>query len=380
MESLKTFRPASTIFEIAVGSHSLKKNAPSKIMMKAKRDLHKDIIMHRRQKEKTKALRQDEEEEQEEEISKTDKMAASREIQRKTSLYNTNQDHETEAHVIAQESKKRKNFLSVAERRKIKKLRSQGVHVDIAILQQEKEGARQSSLLMIQQKDRNPNHDVEDDDDDGRHYIGYAKAKDMAKEDMLRRTNDGGRSNTFAQARLEDAMLDVNPDEAIAMNKKRRLLHWDVRKKKFIKTTVGELKNGTLKQNKHMNGGTLAKKQKVGEAYKKWQQKQHKQRTNIVGADEDEGGNGRGFEGGGGPKVDYRNGKPRIHKHLKSELRSESAIRKEERKKARSQGDFKKADRMKASASSKRHGRGKGNIAGKSHGAPTKSKLIVRRH
>ena len=30
-------------------------------------------------------------------------------------------------------------------------------------------------------------------------------------------------------------MLDVTPDEALEMNKKRRLMRWDARKRKFVK-------------------------------------------------------------------------------------------------------------------------------------------------
>lgn len=33
----------------------------------------------------------------------------------------------------------------------------------------------------------------------------------------------------------------MNPDEAVDMAKKQRLLHWDSRKKKFVKTTLAEL-------------------------------------------------------------------------------------------------------------------------------------------
>lgn len=39
----------------------------------------------------------------------------------------------------------------------------------------------------------------------------------------------------------QEAILDVNPDEAVDMAKKQRLLHWDSRKKKFVKTTLAEL-------------------------------------------------------------------------------------------------------------------------------------------
>lgn len=42
-------------------------------------------------------------------------------------------------------------------------------------------------------------------------------------------------------ATRQEAILDVNPDEAVDMAKKQRLLHWDSRKKKYVKTTLAEL-------------------------------------------------------------------------------------------------------------------------------------------
>ncbi|RLN87520.1 hypothetical protein BBJ28_00012562, partial [Nothophytophthora sp. Chile5] len=174
---------------------------------------------------------------------------------------------------------------------------------------------------------------------------------------------------------LEEAILDVNPDEAIEMNKKRRILHWDVRKKKFVKTTAGELTSqGTLKR-RNESGVSVRKKQQVGEVYRKWQQKQHKR---VVGGGEEVGGD----DDDGGQKLDYRHGKkPRggaamakrsgVNKFAKDELLGENKIRKEEQRKARSRG-------AKVS-SGVRSKRGKGNIKGKSHGAPTRSKAIHRR-
>jgi ATP-dependent RNA helicase DDX54/DBP10 len=34
---------------------------------------------------------------------------------------------------------------------------------------------------------------------------------------------------------LESALLDVAPDEALELNKKKRMLRWDVKKRKFVK-------------------------------------------------------------------------------------------------------------------------------------------------
>ncbi len=34
---------------------------------------------------------------------------------------------------------------------------------------------------------------------------------------------------------LENALLDVAPDEALALNKKKRITRWDAKKRKFVK-------------------------------------------------------------------------------------------------------------------------------------------------
>jgi ATP-dependent RNA helicase DDX54/DBP10 len=34
---------------------------------------------------------------------------------------------------------------------------------------------------------------------------------------------------------LENALLDVHPDEAMELNKKKRMMRWDAKKRKFVK-------------------------------------------------------------------------------------------------------------------------------------------------
>ena len=36
---------------------------------------------------------------------------------------------------------------------------------------------------------------------------------------------------------LESALLDVSPDEALDLNKKKRMMRWDAKKRKFVKVT-----------------------------------------------------------------------------------------------------------------------------------------------
>ena len=86
---------------------------------------------------------------------------------------------------------------------------------------------------------------------------------------------------------------------------------------------------------------------------------------------------GKEGDDGGNQRQDYRNGKkPRlnkniVNKHVKEELHSETAIRKEEARKARSRG---------VKVASKPYSKkGKRNVPGKSHGAPSRSKAIIKR-
>ncbi|OQS03707.1 ATP-binding Cassette (ABC) Superfamily [Thraustotheca clavata] len=336
LEQLKGFRPAATIFEVSTGTHSIKKNAPSVVMMKKKRRLHNEIIDKNLSKANIPQMKDPVEVDEALNPEEQEQFRAKRK-----------EAEEAESAQAAESQITTKRYLSAADRKKLKKMKLSGEKVDVEAIWKEKELSAATEATA--EKEGKQFQDEEN-------YIGYQKEHDYAKEEALSRGADGGRGNAFAQARLEDAMLDVNPDEAVAMNNKRRLLHWDARKKKYIKTTVGELKNGALKRR---NDGTQfsTKKQKVGETYKKWQQKQHK-RTNIVGTEEDD-------DASRGPKLDYRNGKkpanlPRVNKYAKSELLGDNAIRKEEKRKARSSGDKSKMDKFKPKAK-----RGRGNIPGK---------------
>ena len=86
-----------------------------------------------------------------------------------------------------------------------------------------------------------------------------------------------GRGSLMGQAaRMEEAMLDIMGDENEQLVKKQRLMRWDQKKRKYIRTTVGEELSGDSKSKKRrMENGQLSKndKAKVGELYEKWQKK-----------------------------------------------------------------------------------------------------------
>ncbi|CAI5746009.1 unnamed protein product [Peronospora destructor] len=371
MDSLLSFRPPQTIFEIAAGAHSsAKRSSPGVQMMVKKRKLHGKIIATETTKAADKVRAKEEAAFINAVADKEEAAVASGEglaVKRKEVDGEDTIDEEA-----TQAPKKKANFLSKHDRKQLKKRIAAGENEEDIMKEMAaaKERGINSTTNGKVQKD-SKGASFKDDEN----YIGYMKDGDYTTEGFLSKNADGGKVNAFAEARLEEAILDVNPDEAIEMNKKRRILHWDVRKKKFVKTTAGELTNqGTLKR-RNESGVSVRKKQHAGEVYRRWQQKQHKRVAGGgIEVDDDDDAGSR--------KQDYRNGrKPRggaamanrssVNKFAKDELMTEGKIRKEEKRKARSRG-------VKVT-SGVRSKRGKGNIKGKTHGAPTRSKAIIKK-
>ncbi|KAL4138431.1 hypothetical protein PRIC2_001937 [Phytophthora ramorum] len=373
IDSLQTFRPPQTIFEIASGAHSsVKRSSPGVQMMVKKRKLHEKIIATEITKAADKAKAKEEAATINAEAD--EKEAADAADEGLTAVKKQKVDDEEDAEEAAPAPKKKAFFLSKFERKQLKKRVAAGEKEEevMKAMAATKEQGASNAARDEDQEEGDAAQSFKDDDN----YIGYMKDGDYTTEGFLSKNADGGKVNAFAEARLEEAILDVNPDEAIEMNKKRRILHWDVRKKKFVKTTAGELTSqGTLKR-RNESGVNVRKKQQVGEVYRKWQQKQHKRVAGGgVEIEDDDDTSSR--------KLDYRHGrKPRggaavmgkrssVNKSAKDELMSEGKIRKEEKRKARSRG-------VKVT-SGVRSKRGKGNIKGKSHGAPTRSKAIIKK-
>ncbi|GMF22792.1 unnamed protein product [Phytophthora lilii] len=376
IDSLQTFRPPQTIFEIAAGAHSsAKRSSPGVQMMVKKRKLHGKIIATETTKAADKAKAKEEAAalnaaaDEEEAADATEEGSTTVKKQKVDVKDNEEEDAEEDAPA----PKKKAFFLSKHERKQLKKRMAAGEKEEDVMKEMaaaKEQGATNAASAKNQEEGEGAASFKDDDN-----YIGYMKDGDYTTEGFLAKNADGGKVNAFAEARLEEAILDVNPDEAIEMNKRRRILHWDVRKKKFVKTTAGELTSqGTLKR-RNESGVNVRKKQQVGEVYRRWQQKQHK-RVAGGGVEMDDD------DDAGGRKLDYRNGrKPRggavmakrssVNKFAKDELMSEGKIRKEEKRKARSRGV-----KVTSSVKSKR---GKGNIKGKSHGAPTRSKAIIKK-
>ncbi|POM59822.1 DEAD/DEAH box RNA helicase, partial [Phytophthora palmivora] len=237
IDSLQTFRPPQTIFEIASGAHSsAKRSSPGVQMMVKKRKLHGKIISTETTKAAEKAKAK-------EEAAALNAAAAQEEAvgaadDGLTNTKNVDNQEEGVTEEVAQAPKKKAFFLTKHERKQLKKRVAAGEKEE-EVMKEFAAAKEQGASSIVNGKEQEEGEGASFKDDEN--YIGYMKDGDYTTEGFLAKNADGGKVNAFAEARLEEAILDVNPDEAIEMNKKRRILHWDVRKKKFVKTTAGEL-------------------------------------------------------------------------------------------------------------------------------------------
>ena len=149
-------------------------------------------------------------------------------------------------------------------------------------------------------------------------YINYGDAR---QEEMDYLLNDTKRDDSAAGAglqMLEEALLDVAPDEALDMLKRRSMHTWDARKKKYVQQSVSEIIDPRGKKQKNESGQDVKKGATRGELYRKWRERK--------GADE---------------RVDYRGAKgPRKKsskkapaRPVKDEVRNAAQIAKSRREK-----------------------------------------------
>ena len=152
-------------------------------------------------------------------------------------------------------------------------------------------------------------------------YINYGDARQEEMDNLL---NDARRDDSAAGAglqMLEEALLDVAPDEALDMLKRKSMHKWDARKKKYVQQSVSEIidTRGNKKQ-KNESGQDVKKGATRGELYRKWRER----------------------KGNDGEKVDYRGAKGSRKKAskkaaparpVKDEVRNAAQIAKSRREK-----------------------------------------------
>ena len=88
--------------------------------------------------------------------------------------------------------------------------------------------------------------------------------------------NDARRDDSAAGAglqMLEEALLDVAPDEALDMLKRKSMHKWDARKKKYVQQSVSEIIDTRGKKQKNESGQDVKKGATRGELYRKWRER-----------------------------------------------------------------------------------------------------------
>ncbi len=115
---------------------------------------------------------------------------------------------------------------------------------------------------------------------------------------------------------LESALLDVAPEDALEMNKKKRVMRWDAKKRKFVKQSLEEMASNQQHGAKRMRteSGVVIKSsgKPAGELYEKWKKKSHRQVGGLGGEDDDDR-----------PRPNVK-----VNRHVKDELRTAVDIRK----------------------------------------------------
>lgn len=199
-------------------------------------------------------------------------------------------EHQCEAQPRPSGSDKAK--LSKAARRRLKKSAADTLDPGEHKMSQDLNGKRD-----LRAKDyKDPNHFIE---------YGVTEHDQMVEDRLQPRSVEKG-SEALLANRLEEALLDVQPDEALEMVKRKRIMHWDARKKKYVRATMSELGEGRGQKKLRTESGVTVSgsSQATGEIYKKWQKRTNKT-VSLAGGDEDDGNEGGGEEGTGSKRGVY---------------------------------------------------------------------------
>ena len=166
--------------------------------------------------------------------------------------------------------------------------------------------------------------------------------------------------------RLEDAIMDMLPDERNSLMQKHSVMKWDKRKKKYIRTKPETDLSSASKRQRTESGAMLSKKNRVqeGAIYEQWKQRNNRA-IPVMGAEE----NPKNLPGA---RVDYRSGRKRMgaaalaarnltkaNANVRDEVKSTAQILKNRTAKAAKQ-DRMSARRKKNASSAKRAGKSGG--------------------
>jgi ATP-dependent RNA helicase DDX54/DBP10 len=112
---------------------------------------------------------------------------------------------------------------------------------------------------------------------DKKYYMVYGNEDEQANfEEESMQPRSGLRSAEVANATmLESAFLDVQPDNALDLNRKQRVTRWDEKKRKFVKQSLEEMAGKKGAKRLRTESGVLIKGSSLpqGEMYEKWKKK-----------------------------------------------------------------------------------------------------------
>jgi ATP-dependent RNA helicase DDX54/DBP10 len=352
---LQTFRPAQTVFETGIGTGTASTNtgqghggdlrSKTKLtsqvqMMKALRDANNMHLERNRVRGDAKRKREEEDEEEEEEgegDEEEDGEGGSGENDDEDDDDDEKDEDEDNGSLFDAPSiappQQPPPRVSMAERRKLKKqgLSSQEVQARVAELKKRGLDEGSDDASYFGSSDVAVSHGGVgggmssgiDGFKDRRFYMSYGTEDERANfsEEAMQPKAGLRDGETQAAMRLEHAMLDIAPDEAMELNKKKRVMRWDAKKRKFVKQSLSEIAAGGGRDGKRVRSesGVVAssKKKPVGDMYDRWKKKSHRE----VG--------GISTDGDNSPRPNFKS-----NRHVKDELRGPAELAKLQKKKS----------------------------------------------
>lgn len=310
---LQTFRPKETVFESGIGTGSkvgqkVGKESKGVLMMKALRKVNASALeRNKKTKNTVKDDNYDNDNSNENDINTWDEF----EIQNDDFVKDTNNHNNDDDNNNEETSSKPR--ISKTERKKLKR---QGLSSDdIQELATRKANLSKLMSDTINVTSSTSNNEAKDYKD-RKFFMKYGTEDERAtfEEQSLQPMSGLRSSETIMASQLESSFLDVLPEEALEMNKKRRILRWDAKKRKFVKQSLEEM--SAVKGNKRIrseSGISQASTRPQGELYEKWKKKS-KREIQTGNTDDDD---------------DLRN-RPnfKVNRNVKEELRSATEIRK----------------------------------------------------
>ena len=345
---LQNFRPAQTVFESGIGtgtsstaSKQAKKNGSKDskgvVMMKALRKATASAL--ERNKKNIDEIEKEEEllrEKRELSSSNSEHLPADRLHELEMEIHDDDfddfddddDDGETGSVLSMAESAAppQRVRLSIAEKKKLKK---KGLgHSEIAAIAAQKMAGKSSAMSDFVVSEA---AEISGDFKDKRFYMTYGTENERAtlEEDLLQPSSGLRSSERESANALNHAYLDVDPDDAVDVNRKKRVLRWDAKKRKFVKQSLEEMSAmGKGAKRMRTESGVSGKGSALptGQMYEKWKKKS-KREVNTMGTGDD-------YDDRPRPNV-------KVNRGVRDEVRSADDIRK-----LRKQGESRKLKNM----------------------------------